>query len=245
MNLTLHLIRKDLFHFRWALLVWGASFAYLLLQANLTLTGSVTLRDYFQFVALLLFGLLSVGLIAEVMQEDHPNDSSGFWRTRPISPIRLLTAKLLLIGFLFIGLPLLAVWLKNRAPALQTVQSVREYCLIVLVLGSLVLSFAAAAVCTKSGAHSLLLWVTLIFSTATLAEFLGRFLPVLNRQMTAQMNSHTALAILFFSVVVSLAVILNQYLKRQLAVSIILMVTGVVSTALIGTMWSYYYFYHA
>ncbi len=243
MNLTWHIIRKDLIYLRWTLLVWGLSYLYLLVQPNLSVSGSVQLRDYLHIFSLVTFGVLSVALIMGVVQADHPNDSRGQWRTRPISAVRMMTAKLLFIGLLFVALPLLADWLKNQVGATQTMQSFKEYSLFVLMLTSLSLSFVATAACTKNGAHGLLLWVGLIFATGSLAEGLSRILPRLSLQLSMQMNMNRGLAILAFSAAIALAVILNQYLRRRMTASIVLLVVGSVGSALMGTLWSYYYFY--
>ena len=189
MNLTAHIIRKDLVHYRWALLVWGLSFLYLAVRPNLAPAGSVAAQDYFQVMALITFAVLCVALIAGFVQDDNPTDSSAHWRTRPISPIRLMSAKLLLLGALFVGLPLLVIWAKNHFGFTASVAYFREYCLIALVLASLTLSFTAAAACTKNVLYCLLLWVGIVFATGTLMDFLNRFSPVLSRPAMARTDA--------------------------------------------------------
>lgn len=245
MNLTLHIIGKDLVRFRASLFVWGVSCLCLWVQPHLNPGASGNLRDYLQIFSVVTFAVLSVMLISAVVYDDHPNDSRGQWRTRPISAARMVTAKLVLIGFLFVVLPVLAVWIGNQLGETQTMQSFREYSLFALVLASLSLSLAATAACTKKEAHGLLLWVGLIFATGTLIEGLIRFLPKLSMQLSMQMNLTRGIAILAFSAAIALAVILNQYVRRQLKVSIALLVVGCVGSALMGTLWSFYYFYQS
>jgi len=194
---------------------------------------------------MLLFLVLSVALISGVVQEDHPTDSREQWRTRPISPFRLLPAKLGLIGLLFIALPLLAACLRDRNAALVTLATFQEYGLIALVLTSITFSITATATCTKNVAQSLALWVGIVFATASLATALSRYAPVLSRQVAMHMYNTRVLAILAFSTTTALAIILNQYLRRRLGVTIALLVMGSIGSALIGTIWSYYYFYHS
>jgi multisubunit Na+/H+ antiporter MnhG subunit len=243
MNLTAHIIRKDLVRFRWALLVWGLSFLYLFARPNLTLAGSPNLQDYFQLIAIITFAVLCVGLISGVVQEDPPADSSAQWRTRPISPLRMMGAKLLLLGVLFIVVPVVAVGVRHVFDRGHALHDASEYGLEGLVLAALVCSLAAAAACTKNVVHCMALWLGLIFATGTLAELLGRFSPVISRQMAMQLNTKVALTILGFSVLVGLAVVVNQYLKRRMSVSIGLLIGGSVGSALVGTAYSYFYFY--
>ncbi|MND02811.1 hypothetical protein D3C83_223400 [compost metagenome] len=52
-------------------------------------------------------------------------------------------------------------------------------------------------------------------------------------------------AILLFSLIIGLAVITNQYLRRRVGFSIGLLVFGAVGLAVIGSLWGYFYLYHA
>jgi len=113
-----------------------------------------------------------------------------------------------------------------------------------LMLASVTLSFVAAATCTRNTLHCVLLWVAVIFATGSLAEILGHLAPGVNRQVSAQLTTPRVLAVLEFSTVSALAIILNQYLRRRLSVSIMLLVFGSIGTAVIGSAWGYYYFFH-
>jgi hypothetical protein len=42
---------------------------------------------------------------AAIVQADRPSDDRAFWRTRPIAPLALATAKLILFALLFVALP--------------------------------------------------------------------------------------------------------------------------------------------
>lgn len=80
MNHLTHIIRKDLVRFRAALVVWGLVFSYLLVQPNLKASGPDQWQDFMHLFSLILLGALSVGLIAGLVQEDHPDDSRAQWR---------------------------------------------------------------------------------------------------------------------------------------------------------------------
>lgn len=243
MNRTLHIVRKDLRHFGWALLVWVSSFLYLFLQPNARPAGTMGLRDFLLLSAMLLFTVFSAGLIAGIVQEDHPTDSNAPWRSRPISALRLAAVKLGSIVLLFVAFPLAAIMVKSFFSSAPTVQTLSEYSLTALVLTSVALSFTATSACTKNGLHSALLWAGVVFASGSLAEVLGRALPALSMRLSMQMNNSRVITLLVFSAVMSLAIILNQYLRRRLTASVVLLVVAAIGSALIGTLWSYYYFY--
>jgi len=104
MNLTWHIIRKDLGRFKWLLAVWAALGIYAVAYARIDQLGRGE-GDVVGIFAILAFIGLSLSLIAWIIQEDEVTQPGVFWRTRPISPGRLLLAKLSLIGFLMVLLP--------------------------------------------------------------------------------------------------------------------------------------------
>lgn len=241
MNLIWHIIKKDISELRWALAFWASCFAYLFfVQSPAERFNEGDLQLFLRFFTVMLLGLFSIGIIATLVQGDAPDDSRGFWRTRPISPLRLVSAKLLLVGALFVALPMLAVVTKEQMRAPTMMLAIKEYGLLAFVLASLTLSFASVAACTRNAAFSLLLWVALIFAVAAAVE---RLSPALSGKVAGQMNVSRTWAMLGFSSATSLAIILNQYLRRQRTATIWLLIAGTVGTALIGTLWSYYYFY--
>ena len=244
MNLTWHIIKKDLYQFRWSLALWLACFAYIfLVQEKVSFHGNIDLRDYFRLISILTIAVISCAMLIGIIQQDHPTDSRAFWRTRPIAPGRLVAAKLGLLLTLFVGIPLLTIMARGWLQQLVVLQTFREYSLMILVLGSITLSLAAAAACTSNIAYALLLWLGVVFGSGTLAEALDRFLPKLTLRLSQQMNMQRVITLLVFSVVISLAIILNQYLRRRFTTSVILLILGSVGSSLIGVLWSYYYFY--
>ena len=248
MNITWHIIKKDLFHSRWSLVIGLGCFALLLFSlGNVTPAHFVRGQDFVQIFTPMLIGLFSIGFLAELVQQDHPNTSSGFWRTRPISATRLVAAKLLLVGGVFIVLPLAALSVRNHFSEVKNMKYLSEYFMLALMLSSLTFSLVAAATCTKNTIHCVLLWAGVILATGALAELLGRFAPTLNRQIAMQMNVNRMLAVLVLSTTVAVAIIINQYVRRRLTTSIVLFFIGSVGSALalIGSMWGYYYSYHS
>jgi len=242
MNLTWHIIRKDLQRSRWALVCWAFGLAYLLLQPWAPLQGD-NLRDYLQGAAMLLVLVLGVGLIADLVQADHPTQENSHWRALPVSAGRMVTVKLLLIGMIFVVAPVVAVCIRHVFDQGKSLHHASEYGLEGLILAAIVLSLAASAACTRNVLQCLLLWVSLIFGTGTLADFLNRFAPVLSLQGMARMGMTKVLVILTLSSTIALAVILNQYLRRRVVSSAVLLLGGAVAMATVGAFWGYFYFY--
>ncbi|AOS45343.1 hypothetical protein Verru16b_02424 [Lacunisphaera limnophila] len=243
MNLMLHVIRKDLVLFRWTLLIWVLGLGYLFLH-SINLAGPRgDVRDFLQLTAMLLMLVSSFAYIAGIIQADHPTAPDVHWRTLPLSAPRLLGGKLIQLGLIFILVPVLALWLRRLAGGTALAEQLQEYGLLALIFAVLTLTVAAAAACTKNVVHCLGLWLGLVFLGGTLTEFLDRFAPVLSRQALAQLGMTKIILILGFSLVVAVAVLLNQYLRRRVGLSLALLVLGAVGSTLIGTFWGYFYFY--
>lgn len=113
MNLTWHLVSKDLRRFRAALLGWSALVALELLIGVTILAGFAVRDGTFEIlsraVLALLVGqsVLIVALTVFIVQSDAPSAEESFWRARPISGGRLLRSKLLTLGLAFVGCPVL------------------------------------------------------------------------------------------------------------------------------------------
>lgn len=242
MNLSLHIIKNDLYRCRWPLIFWSLALGYLFLTAGRPKTAS-DLRDYLQLATMLIVLIMSIGLIADMVQADHPTRADAHWRTLPISPLRLAVGKILVIGVLFVVLPMMAIWIKNLTASLKFFAFPKEYGLFILILSSLSLSLVAVAACTKNVVQCLLLWLGLYFGALALADFLTRFAPVLSRRALAEIGLEKALVCLGLSVLFALAVIFNQYLRRRQVVSIVLMLICGVCTATIGAFYGYFYQY--
>ncbi len=244
MNLTLHIIKKDILRLRWALLIWVASFGALLLQPQRKYSPS-GVWDYLLFTAGLMVVVVGIGVIADIIQADHPTRDDAHWRVLPISSRRVVAAKLAFLGSLFVLLPLFAVWMGNSLSEHPTMREPSEYGILALVLTNMVLSLAAAAACTRTVVHSLMLWLGLYLGTMALAGALSQFEPVLSRQAMFRMGIDKMQIIVTLNSVVGLSVVLNQYLRRKLSVSVVLLLSAVVGSACVGVFWGYFYLYQA
>jgi len=246
MKLTWHLIVSDLRHFRWSIALWLGCLAFVFLgqERVLPAVAGPELHDYVRLVTLFLLIGLAVAVLMGVMQADPADDSRAFWRTRPIAPGRLVAAKLALLLGLFAGVPFLLVLGGGWIQRVVLLHSWREYLTMLLILGAVALAVMAAASCTRSIGHGVVLLVALVFASGTLADFVSGRLPQLNLKLGLQANWSRVLALLVGSVAVSLAILLNQYLRRSRRWSIALLAAGAVLPALLGAIWTYYYFYH-
>jgi hypothetical protein len=112
MNLTWHIVKKDLRALKWPLVVWFTCIATKLGVGVLLLTADGSEgATWFSQMDMLAKGLavgelLSFVLVAALIQEDLMVGSTAFWMTRPISGGRLLCAKLVGIGGIFLLAPL-------------------------------------------------------------------------------------------------------------------------------------------
>lgn len=244
MKAMLHIMRHDLRRCRWALLCWGLAFGYLFLRP-VPRSGAGHLNDYLQLAAILVVLILSIGLIADFVQTDHPARDDAHWRTLPVSAGRMAAAKLALVGVLFVMLPLAAVVVRNAVRELQFLQFSGEYAMVGLMLGSFALSLTAVAACTRNVGQCVLVWLGLYLGTVVLADTLSGFGPMVRHHLAVRAGEQTMLLCLVLSVVLSLAVTLNQYLRRRLAVSVALLLAGAVGTAMLGAFHGYFHFYGA
>jgi regulation of enolase protein 1 (concanavalin A-like superfamily) len=116
MKNTFHIIRKDLHTLRWSLLLWVlACLNHLVLRLVQLARGddapfhgrllSGNLETPFRWDYMLLVAL-SILLVPAVLLADPLTRPLAFWKSLPISRMRLLAAKLILIAALFVLLPL-------------------------------------------------------------------------------------------------------------------------------------------
>ncbi len=115
MNLTLHLIRKDLRHLRVAIVLWGLFVCSQVVMSHWLLTHPSVDANWLLVNGMLFNLLLAVGLgvtyflLSALVLNDPMVGTDIFWVTRPISSSRLMTAKSAVAVLVFAVLPL-AIW---------------------------------------------------------------------------------------------------------------------------------------
>ena len=113
MNLTLHLIRKDLRTLRWPMLIWvAACLTHLGLRLAQFARGDdapltpfwrgIETTQRWDHTAVFVLPILLVPLLLHL---DPLRGALAFWKTIPISRARLLTAKFFTLAVFFIALP--------------------------------------------------------------------------------------------------------------------------------------------
>lgn len=235
MNTTLQLLRRDLAHFRWALITGAVSFVFLFAQSQLGLVRSADLRDGLQLAAFLVLSVCAMRVIAGLMQETATPE--------PASAGRRLAAKLLLIVAVFVALPVLVIWLKNQVVSLKSMAYAGEYLLAAAAFAALALSFAAAAACTRSTMRAGFFWATVVFGSGTLLEALTRWSPAGYRAVSRGMTMGGMTLVLGVGVLVAVGIIIQQQLRRRLSLLAVTAVVLAAGAALVGSLWSYHYFY--
>lgn len=236
MNLILHIMAKDLRRLTWALALWAGAGVLAVVGTNVSGPPQSTLESL-GLVAMFQFFGLSIALIAAIVQEDGLTGSTAFWRTRPISGGRLLTAKLSLIGVLFVVIPVamgLLVRLANRGAMFARPEEVWEP---LLALVALVLVGTALASCCKDlGRYFLigaLCWLLVGFGTVGF-QWVKATLGYTARGGKMRME-----LIAIYGVLIAIAVLLNQYRGRRFGLSVGLIVAGVVGAAAINAFWAW------
>lgn len=225
MNLIWHIVKKDLRAMKWPLALWT-----LLIVAKLgigvallTSVGTVNadwFATWFQRMAVfaqVLAGLqgMSFVLVAAVIHEDLLVGTTAFWTTRPISGARLLGAKILGIGLMFLVLPVLVTlpwWLgcgfglrEILWAALETL-AVQLVCVLLGLLWSVV---------TDGFARFLLWTLVLLFAVPTISSVIGLHISGLKVKPTPDLlltRVWVAFAIAVFSILV---VTVHQFLTRR------------------------------
>lgn len=179
MKLTWHLVQKDLRRLWPALLVYALAFGSQLVLGMLLARGFGSLDDIIRDLQLyanlagLLAAILALILVAAIVHEDPLVGSRAFWMTRPISGLRLLGAKTVVLLAAVVALPLLVAvpwWLDRHFTAGEIARAASELGVRQLMLVLLALPFALF---TETLAGFLLSALAAALSVATIAAAFG------------------------------------------------------------------------
>lgn len=221
MNLTWHIVKKDLRAFRWPLGLWLLCIVAKLGVGVILLnsSGEEGTLWFSQMDALAMFlaagELLSFVLVAALIQEDLMVGTTAFWMTRPISGARLLRAKLLTIGLAFLVMPVLVTlpwWLGcnygSGEIAWAAAETVAVHALVVLAA----LMWSAVT----DGLGRFLMW-TLVTLAATplVTAILGYYLMRQGPGAVPEVVATRVLVMVALLVIGTLTVLIHQYLTRH------------------------------
>src|SRR4051812_41793516 len=185
MSEILHIIRKDAGRLRWAILVWMAVAAGT--AALMVARPAFELQDYGiamvvnQVTSLvsLVELVMTILIVSWLVHEDPAAARDAFWLTRPINPLGLSAAKLLIAAAVLLVLPLLAQIVVMRIFALSASEIARA-------TPSIVLTQAA--------------WVGALMVAASLTPTIARYAVVLVGALAAfvlLVSTSFAIAVLF------------------------------------------------
>lgn len=219
MNLTLNIVRKDLFRLRWWLLAW---FAVLALPIGLGFqalgqnpfvgTEWRGLNDTLK-AAICLEILCGYLLVILLLQEDAIIGTRQFWLTRPIARGRLLLAKAIGV-FLVLGLLPIAVslpWWLWCGLGLPTMAQVSGDLLIIMVL--VTLPAALVATLTETFPRALL-W-SLVLAAAIVTAIAAIPLMVLTGTSPGRIATRVVLAVLVVGLEMAAVTVLVFLWRRR------------------------------
>ena len=247
MNLTWHIVKKDLRALKWPLLLWvlvivaKLGVGVMLLMAEGTEEVEWFARMDGLSKVLAAFEGVSFVLAAALIHQDLLVGTKSFWVTRPISGGRLLRAKLATLLLVFGLMPLLITlpwWLgcgyglrEIGWAALETA-SIHVVCVLIGLVWAVV----------TDGFGRFLMWtlVTLFAIPTligTLTYYLGRGgLRLSGAAMVERMIIGTTIA-----VVAILAVVVHQYLTRRTTRSIGMIAGGAGLIIAVGVFWPWHW----
>ncbi|MDI1334841.1 MAG: hypothetical protein PSU94_01550 [Lacunisphaera sp.] len=249
MNLTWHIVKKDIRRLRIPLLLWIALMAgqfilsMLILHRedeNLTdLVNQIQAFDAFHEILWAMQLLACYVLSAWLIHEDALTGSPSWWMTRPISGARLLRAKLLGLVLIFCVLPALVAlpwWLFCGFGPAEIFRAALE------VMGwhaALVTVALVIAVVTEGAArflfYTLVLTAGWMFLYGTIHE-LARKLGLPANLSTADSDTRTLVSLTLLAVIIG-TVTVHQFLTRKTWRSWTILVSGLVLLALTVRLW--------
>lgn len=237
MNLVWHIIKKDIRRVSWVFVMWAVTGGYLIGYGKFTVIDR-SIWDNLGIVSLLTHIALTLALIAAIVQEDGLTQDNEFWRTRPISPGRVLAAKLGLILVCFAAVPIgLIVWLHPSFDRGDLVY-------VVPIVTIMALCCMAVASCTKDLGRYFLGGVICVMTVAMLETLLSAWfgpqqMPKLNDMY--RFETTRTFATFGFCGIAAVALLLNQYFTRRTAVSIGIALVAIVGVAPISSLWGWWF----
>lgn len=251
MNLTWHIIRKDLYAIRWMLLGWvlltlvpvafgiwarGGSDDVVLFAAEIQLINGIVMGLQF---------IMAIFITAIVVHEDQLLGNTAQWLTLPLSSGRLFAAKLgglLVVLWVMPLLVFLPWWLANDFGPVDILRVVLQYSapMALVVLSSLLVA-AMTDGWTRFITWLLIFLVIVFLAVVAATAGVGIRLAInatTGERMLESVSYSRAVVVFLILLVSTMAVVANQFLKRRLVVSGIIFGAGFVLAVLAaGTWW--------
>ena len=245
MNLTAHIVRKDLFRLRWVLVLWVVALttrmALASVQAELDVTGYYPFYAMAWVFGLLFLPVLGFGLVMGAQSDDPTSDTDAFWITRPISGGRLLGARCVLLVLLGTIPPLATApwWIAHGFGASQLAAAFLQLARWQLVLTAVALPFAALSSTSTRFVMGVMLAAVGAFSLVLAVRFFssGPSVPPVPGVLESR-----AWVVLALWLAAGLAVVLIQFLTRRTALSVALLLAVLVAACVAGCCWRWNFF---
>lgn len=243
MNLTWHIIKKDLRALQWPLLLWIALIVAKLGVGVALLNADGTEGfDWFNKMdalakVLSAFEFVSFVLTAAIIQQDLMVGTTAFWMTRPISGARLLRAKLICISLVFIVAPVLVTlpwWLGCRLGLSEIGWAVTE---TVAAQAIAVLLGLLWSVVTDGFARFLMWTLVTLFATPMLTGIIAYYASRHQASFLPDLVATRFLLVVLLALAGVLVVVVHQFLTRNLARSIAIIAGTVGLIVLTGAFW--------
>jgi len=248
MKLVAHLIASDVRRFRWLFLAWLLIEVTATTLSGIQPTFSATTRpfDLIGIVTNLLWLadlLLLIVMVPLVVQADPLVGTDAFWMTRPIPPLSLLAAKVLLLGIVIAVVPIVtegAVMIAYHVPIADALRVAAQN--VVFQTLWLMILMAGASVTPTLGRYALLFASVVIgfalFAsiTALIETGLGRHTPLLFG-LPEPGNSTASLLLLLLLTAAGFGMMAVQYATRSWVRSVAVGVAAVILAIYAAPQW--------
>jgi hypothetical protein len=175
------------------------------------------------------FFLLGIVTIGWLVQEDSARDARAFWRSRPISPGRLIGAKLTLVGGV-IALTILLIYLTGGT------SSQKETLMMILSIASVTLACVAVAAITRNVGEYLIIGALFAVAGDGIAVLLRAMWPYSVPAKRLLNDSHSVVSAVVW-ITLGAAALLVQYRTRRTGLSATLLGCAVLATAVVKATW--------
>ncbi len=245
MNLTWHIVRKDLRRLQWLIAVIAAVMAAKIgigVWVLNTEMGGAEFSAFWarrvlgaSFISMILEGILGMLFVAAVVHEDPLVGRSNEWWTRPISGARLLGAKIASIGLVLGVMPVMIAlpwWMGCGFDGSEITQAAWATVAAQLI----VVLFALPIAALTDGLGRFLFWTLVLWiglgSTQNVGALLGE--NVSSELLATRFSLAVGLAGIF-----AVAVTVHQFLSRRTQRGIGILVAGLVSIFSVQLFWAW------
>jgi hypothetical protein len=242
MRIAWHILQKDFVRLKWILMLWGVILCGGILLT--TIQAGLDSETYFPFyiaAKVVMSGmvpLVAFGLVMGLMHDDSVAEIDAFWITRPISGSELLVAKGLgwaLFGLIpvFVATPF---WLSHDYGWSQAFVATQHTLRMHLIVAAVALPFAVVSANGSRFVMNVLVGVGGLLLLGLLIR-IGE--SSANQSEAPGLLQTKAWLIAWLWLAASLAMALNQFIRRRMRQSLAVLAVAVVAGLVIVKCWSW------